>query len=495
MENLPDAIFDEQTLRVGLRTDKKEPQWYAYLRYRLPDGFDSDGNPKYRHCRTSHPIPKTVTTRKGAKAAANQWLADLKDEQKAAQAIVAQRKAEEARKAEEERLAAERANAKTLHQYLLEYLDTRSGLEPSTFLDLRSSLKRVIKTTDDMPLEEFSEDMAQDWKKELGSKYAFNTCKKTYNAFNAAMTAAVKSRLIAFNPLGVVSIDDAEKRSRKFVYKSKDNYLDKENRTILLSDLGRMEDCPTKVAALIAIYTGLRRAEICALTWRDIDFDSNLLYVRHSVGIADGGMYIKFPKSVSSERVVSISPERYPEVRAALASWKASQKAVYRKAMGDSVPAFSIEDTFALGNPTVYAQPEFFPHRTFDGDLAIVAPATKKAEGFLNPNTLEREWAAFTKFSKARGVLGKRPTFHNLRHTFASYCANESNVPVETLAQVMGHSNTSTTQRYYVAKDKKAQIRNAQEVAKLVAESGAVRKDETRGEVVSYPSATGTEGR
>ena len=38
----------------------------------------------------------------------------------------------------------------------------------------------------------------------------------------------------------------------------------------------------------LAVYTGLRKSELLALTWSDIDFDRDLLQVSKAVTVVDG---------------------------------------------------------------------------------------------------------------------------------------------------------------------------------------------------------------
>lgn len=47
-----------------------------------------------------------------------------------------------------------------------------------------------------------------------------------------------------------------------------------------------------------------------------------------------------------------------------------------------------------------------------------------------------------------RGSTGERPTFHDLRHTFA-VLAIASGMDVETLARILGHANASMTLDIY----------------------------------------------
>ena len=60
-------------------------------------------------------------------------------------------------------------------------------------------------------------------------------------------------------------------------------------------------------------------------------------------------------------------------------------------------------------------------------------------------------------FSKlAFKVLGKKMSFHTLRHGFGNYQANEKNLPLPMLQSLMGHSRIDTTGVYTKANPVKA---------------------------------------
>ena len=63
-----------------------------------------------------------------------------------------------------------------------------------------------------------------------------------------------------------------------------------------------------KVLFRVALFSGCRIGELCALTWNDIDFDTCTLYIRKSMAYAksEGGSYIKEPKTSNSYREVVI---------------------------------------------------------------------------------------------------------------------------------------------------------------------------------------------
>jgi integrase len=56
----------------------------------------------------------------------------------------------------------------------------------------------------------------------------------------------------------------------------------------------------------VVAATGMRRGEVCALRWRDVDFDEGVVRVNESVVAALGGAIVKSPKTRASVRTVAI---------------------------------------------------------------------------------------------------------------------------------------------------------------------------------------------
>ncbi|WP_376957727.1 site-specific integrase [Azospirillum sp. A26] len=65
------------------------------------------------------------------------------------------------------------------------------------------------------------------------------------------------------------------------------------------------------VMVMLGLFAGMRRGEICGLTWENIDFDKNVILVRHSYSVIDG---LKAPKSRAGVRDIPMAAP----VRAAL---------------------------------------------------------------------------------------------------------------------------------------------------------------------------------
>lgn len=171
----------------------------------------------------------------------------------------------------------------------------------------------------------------------------------------------------------------------------------------------------TKVAlgTLIALYTGLRIGEICALRWDDIDFDEDVIFVRHTITRVKSSEYnqktmliIDTPKTPTSKRIIPI-----------LSTLKPYLKISYE----NRVSEFVISDN----------------------------------EKFVGTRTFDYRFRQMLKKYKINVF-----SFHTIRHTFASRCI-EAGMDVKTLSEILGHSSVSTTLNIYVhssMKMKKEQI-------------------------------------
>ena len=158
---------------------------------------------------------------------------------------------------------------------------------------------------------------------------------------------------------------------------------------------------PASLGILVALFTGLRIGEICALRWGDINLRLSLLQVRQTVQrvyLKGGGhsqVIIGPPKSSASMRVVPIS-------------------SYLKEALG-RLPSASPEDYLLTGKPQCL---EVRSYREF-----------------------------FTRFLRRHGL----PTihFHALRHTFATRCI-ESGADPKTVSELLGHSTVAITLNLYV---------------------------------------------
>ena len=139
--------------------------------------------------------------------------------------------------------------------------------------------------------------MYTEWLKELKP----NTVHLIHGMLRAALDQAVKLKKISSNPCRDVTPPRVEKREIPF--------LDEEQAQALLAALRKS----WMIAGLIplAIATGMRRGEMLALNWSDIDFEKKTVTVSKSLAYHDvdgtGKKYkIETPKTASGRRVIPL---------------------------------------------------------------------------------------------------------------------------------------------------------------------------------------------
>lgn len=203
------------------------------------------------------------------------------------------------------------------------------------------------------------------------------------------------------------------------------NALDAAQRQKLMEMLEGMEPTPLKAAVALALFGGLRLGEVCALRWKSVDLRGGSLRVCEAISNAEGGTYEKKPKNESSDREFPM-PE---PLRAALAE--------RREAMLDECIASGV---------------------MLSGDMRVCGGVDGS---YPNPTHLGKQWSVLASSIGLRGVTGRRPTFHDLRHTFATVGVNEG-VDVRTVADMLGHADPAMTLRVYAVSAPEAKRRAAE---------------------------------
>jgi integrase len=162
------------------------------------------------------------------------------------------------------------------------------------------------------------------------------------------------------------------------------------------------------ILAVVALATGMRRSELLALRWQDVDLDGAKLRVERSLEQTKrGGLVFKAPKTRNGRRTITLPPSTVIELRA---HWKAQQERRLALGMGKA-PADSL----------VFA--------TWDGSTR-------------SPNAVTKEW------SLAMRSIGLKATLHSLRHTHASTLI-ASGLDVLTISRRLGHGSPAITLSVY----------------------------------------------
>lgn len=197
------------------------------------------------------------------------------------------------------------------------------------------------------------------------------------------------------------------------------NYLPVEERERLKARI-ESSNIQITVAAAIALYAGLREAEICALRASDVNLESGVGWVRWAVGRERGGTYLKDAKNGHAR-------------------------------------------DFPIPEPLSMAIGRWVDANSVHGNSFLLTGTDRWAD----PIVIGRKWGSLCEIEGFLGVLGKPPTFHDLRHTYATV-AISAGVDVKTVSSVLGHSSAAMTLDVYAVADPVAKRMSAEVVARAM---------------------------
>ncbi len=177
--------------------------------------------------------------------------------------------------------------------------------------------------------------------------------------------------------------------------------VEEENRLLgfLTTD---MDACKFGVA--LALLTGMRIGELCALKWENVSLTENTVRV-----------------TASMQRVQTNNPQEAGKTKIVVSRPK-SEKSVR------VIPLSPLAGRLC-------------------GQMAPQAPGAYVLTGtsdYMEPRMLQYRFAAY---SRACGL--EQVHFHTLRHTFATRCA-EAGFDVKSLSEILGHATTAITLERYV---------------------------------------------
>ena len=222
------------------------------------------------------------------------------------------------------------------------------------------------------------------------------TLRKHYHTLHRALRDAVRLQFIAINPADSVEVPRISGQTRKIKVLS-------EAQTAEL--LRRAAGNRLQLPMLVAVSSGLRRGELLALRWSDVDFEAGALRVEQAVEETGAGLRLKSPKTARSRRRVPLPTQ----TMAALKRHKAAQDAL-RLQVG---PAYHADLDLVLATP--------------DGSPWF-------------PSNLDRAWRNFR-----RGLPDDlQIRWHDLRHSHASQLLAHG-VHAKIVSERLGHASIGIT--------------------------------------------------
>lgn len=266
--------------------------------------------------------------------------------------------------------------------------------------------------------------------------YSKGSITKTRNVLSSVLRTAVEWEIISHNPCEKIRLqgDNTSMNLKFFTPEEAICFLNfiEEPYSVTIKGHKRIDDTgkpyavgdyqinknvPEQIKVLfnLAIYTGLRKGELLALSWSDIHFDQDSVQVSKAVTIVDGEQICKEPKTKTSNRTVSIPHFLTQRLRKLQI-----HQAEYRLQLGEAWQGNNwvfIQDNGKMMN---YSTPYQALH-----DIITRYNADKKEDARL-----------------------PLIPFHGLRHTAASLLI-AGNVDVKTVSARLGHAQTSTTLNIY----------------------------------------------
>ena len=317
----------------------------------------------------------------------------------------------------------------TLEEYATEFVTKRRlgrstgrPLEASSRMGYESLLRNQILALmpEGVTVRQVTPDMVESmvWRLQAERGYAPSTVRKAFNLLSATMSFACERDGLERNPCAAVT-PPQKGRPRA-------NSLSVEGARELAKELARLEPSRGVTAGRLALACGMRCGELAALRIGSCGIADGLLRVESTLSVgADAGYgsssgpasyHLKAPKTAAGLRAIPLNDE----MRAAILP----RIELMRSACEREGTRFS-DALFLLGHPN---------------------------GSWTAPRDLSGEWSSVSRALGVRGMLGKRVTLHDLRHTFATYALAQG-AHVKDVQAILGHSAASMTLDVYAGSD------------------------------------------
>ncbi|MDF2537698.1 MAG: Site-specific recombinase XerD [Herbinix sp.] len=298
-----------------------------------------------------------------------------------------------------------------------------------------------------MHLQSFYNNLLEDGVRKDGKEggYSPSTIKKCHAVISSILKTAVYWQVLESNPCDRVAppknkrINDdikhfTHEQSEAFLlalemeyvttYKAHDR-IDDTGTKYHVAEYTETRAIPTafKVFFMLALFTGMRRGELIALTWDDIDLNNKTININKSTGYVNKQMITKSPKNKSSIREITVPGPLIDQIKK-----YRTEQLEYKLSIGDQWKGDNY--VFIQWNGTQMHLAT--PYGTFK-DIIRKYNATIKDDSKKIPDI----------------------PMHGLRHTSATLLISE-NIDIRTVSARLGHAQTSTTMNIYAHSLKKS---------------------------------------
>jgi len=292
----------------------------------------------------------------------------------------------------------------TVTQHLRAWLDLAPGLSPKTAERYRQlAEQQIIPHLGGLALQKLKPAHIQNWHGELlkaGGKAArplsARTVSHAHRVLHKALQLAVDAETLHRNVAGRIPPPKVEAEELEILTPEE------------ISDLVKLDGHALYPIAAMSLATGMRRGELLALRWGELNLSGATVAVKRSLEETRAGLRFKTPKTKHGNRTISLPPSLVSVLRA------------HRRDQ--------LELRIALGRG-----------RSGPTDLVFTSPEGNP----MSPDNLSRDWRRVTASRKL-----PRVRFHALRHTHASALI-ASGLDVLTISRRLGHASPAVTLTIY----------------------------------------------
>lgn len=261
----------------------------------------------------------------------------------------------------------------------------RGHLVPSLGQHLLSKLQPVH-------IQQSYADALRDGRKNGKGGLSTQTVLHHHRVLRKALHQAVRLQLLARNPADAVDPPRPARREMMALDEAQTGAL-----------LQLAEGTPLHLPVLLAVTTGMRRGEVLALRWEDMDLERGVARVRRSLQQTRDGLSFKEPKTAKSRRQVDLPSIAVDALRA-----RRVEQAKHRLRLGPAYDDGGLICSLADGAP-------------------------------VRPNSVT---STFKALARRAGVPALR--FHDLRHGHATHLLRHSVHP-KIVSERLGHSTIGIT--------------------------------------------------
>ena len=298
-----------------------------------------------------------------------------------------------------------------------QWLETyKKNVEANTFKSYKCAVENhIIPQFGYLKLSKLKLSDMQCYINNISDKYSVSTLKKIKITLDQMYKTAIQLQLVFINPVVGLSIPQKEKNEKSSISQENIKHI--------------REFCKSyKHGAFIMtlLYTGMRRGEIAALTWGDIDFENNTISVNKAAEFIHNKPTIKAPKTKNSYRLIPILNVLKPYL-------------VNKNNERNTEPVF----------------------KNVNKEMHTATSLKKLFENF------NKEFNAYLKKLQGEEYSEVRFTMHQFRHTYATllYYAG---VDIKTAQSYLGHSSITVTMEVYTHLEEQFKNINADKLNNFV---------------------------